>query len=275
MSRGIIREVRDCSLDARVAGRVKTLSLKCVAGRDSVFLRAHQFVGAGMAHVEGQSRYQVEFVAPALDELIRSDHPIRVIDAFVETLDLRDFGFARVDAEATGRPPYAPGDLLKLHVYGYMNQLRSSRRLEREAARNLEVMWLINRVEPSFKRIADFRKDHADAIVQTCSAFVLFCRKQSLVGGQVAIRRHEDCSGCELQEGDHAEETGQAAGGGGAQDQGASSRDGRSRPAGEGRARRSGRSKRSRASARGLSARRASWPSKASSNGSRARARRG
>jgi transposase len=141
-----------------------------------------------MAHVAGQSRYQAELVAPALDELVGSDHPVRVIDAFVETLDLRDLGFARVDAEATGRPPYAPGDLLRLYIYGYMNQMRSSRRLEREAERNLEVMWLIDRVQPSFKTIADFRKDHADAIIATCRAFVLFCRRQSLMAGEtVAI----------------------------------------------------------------------------------------
>lgn len=138
-----------------------------------------------MAHVAGQSRYQVELVAPALDDLVAYDHPVRVIDAFVETLNLRDLGFSRVEAEATGRPPYAPGDLLKLYVYGYMNQMRSSRRLEREAARNLEVMWLINRVQPSFKTIADFRKDNADAIVKTCRAFVLFCRRQSLMAGEV------------------------------------------------------------------------------------------
>jgi len=141
-----------------------------------------------MAHVAGQSRYQVELVAPALDDLVDGDHLVRVIDAFVETLNLRDLGFARVEAEATGRPPYAPGDLLKLYIYGSMNQMRSSRRLEREAARNLEVMWLINRVQPSFKTIADFRKDHADAIVETRRAFVLFCRGQSLMAGEaVAI----------------------------------------------------------------------------------------
>jgi transposase len=141
-----------------------------------------------MAHVRGQSRYQVELVAPALDDLVRRDHPVRVIDAFVDTLYLRDLGFARVEAEATGRPPYAPGDLLRLYIYGYMNQMRSSRRLEREAARNLEVMWLIDRVQPSFKTIADFRKDHAEAIVKTCRAFVLFCRRQSLMAGEtVAI----------------------------------------------------------------------------------------
>ena len=116
------------------------------------------------------------------------DDVVRVIDAFVETLDLLDLGFAHVETEATGRPPYAPGDLLKLYIYGYMNQMRSSRRLEREAARNLEVMWLFNRVRPSFKTIADFRKDHSEAIVRTCRAFVQFCRGQSLVGGEaVAI----------------------------------------------------------------------------------------
>lgn len=141
-----------------------------------------------MAHVFGQSRYQIELVAPALDDFVACDDVVRVIDAFVETLDLADLGFAHVETEATGRPPYAPGDLLKLYIYGSMNQMRSSRRLEREAARNLEVMWLINRVQPSFKTIADFRKDHSEAIVKTCRAFVRFCRRQSLVAGEaVAI----------------------------------------------------------------------------------------
>ena len=141
-----------------------------------------------MAHVAGQSRYQIALMAPALDDLVSGDDVVRVIDAFVETLDLRALGFARVEAEATGRPPYAPGDLLKLYIYGYMNQMRSSRRLEREAGRNVEVMWLIDRVQPSFKTIADFGKDHADAIIQTCRAFILFCRRQSLMAGEaVAI----------------------------------------------------------------------------------------
>src|ERR1700674_2606130 len=92
-------------------------------------------------------------------------------------------GFSKVAAEVTGRPPYAPGDLLKLYIYGYMNQMRSSRRLEREAFRNIEVHWLLGRLEHSFKTIADFRKDHADAIVKACQSFVMFCRAQSLVVG--------------------------------------------------------------------------------------------
>lgn len=135
-----------------------------------------------MAHIVGQSRYQVTLFAETLDELVAADHPVRVIDAFVETLDLGALGFSKVVAEATGRPPYEPGDLLKLYIYGYVNQVRSSRRLEREAARNVEVMWLINRLTPSFKTVADFRRDHAPAIVGVCRAFIGFCREQALFG---------------------------------------------------------------------------------------------
>ena len=109
---------------------------------------------------------------------------MRVIDAFVDAMDLARLGFSKVEAAATGRPPYAPGDLLKLYLYGYLNQVRSSRRLEREARRNLEVLWLIDRVSPSFKTIADFRKDHAKAIVGVCRAFIAFCRSQALFGAE-------------------------------------------------------------------------------------------
>jgi transposase len=138
-----------------------------------------------MAHVTGQSRDQATLFPETLDDFVGADHPVRVVDAFVDSLDLKALGFARVTAEATGRPPYDPGDLLKLYIYGYLNQLRSSRRLEREARRNIEVLWLINRVAPSFKTIADFRKDHAAAIVGVCRAFIRFCRGQSLYGGAV------------------------------------------------------------------------------------------
>jgi len=136
-----------------------------------------------MAHLAGQSRYQSTLFPEVLDDLIAADHPVRVIDAFVDTLDLAQLGFSKVEAEATGRPPYAPGDLLKLYVYGYLNRIRSSRGLESEAGRNLEVLWLINRLSPSFKTIADFRKDHAKAIVAVCRSFIRFCRGQSLFGG--------------------------------------------------------------------------------------------
>lgn len=138
-----------------------------------------------MAHVAGQSRYQATLFPEVLDEVIPCDHQVRVIDAFVDTLDLAELGFSKVEAEATGRPPYAPGDLLKLYVYGYLNQVRSSRRLEREAQRNVEVMWLVNRIAPAFKTIADFRKDHARAIVGVCRAFIRFCREQSLFGAEL------------------------------------------------------------------------------------------
>jgi transposase len=138
-----------------------------------------------MAHVAGQSRYQSSLFPEVPDDLVPQDHPVRVIDAFVDTLDLAQLGFSKVEAEATGRPPYLPGDLLKLYIYGYLNQVRSSRRLEREARRNLEVLWLINRVAPSFKTIADFRKDHPKPIVGVCRSFIAFCREQALFGSEL------------------------------------------------------------------------------------------
>ena len=138
-----------------------------------------------MAHVTGQSRYQSTLFPEVLDEVIGRDAPVRVIDAFVDRLDLAQLGFAKVEAEETGRPPYMPGDLLKLYVYGYLNRVRASRRLEAETHRNVEVMWLINRVTPSFKTIADFRKDHPKGIVGVCRAFVRFCREQSLFGAEL------------------------------------------------------------------------------------------
>jgi transposase len=141
--------------------------------------------GGGMAHVTGQSRYQTALFPEVLDEVIAADDPVRVIDAFVETLDLAQLGFSKVEAEATGRPPYAPGDLLKLYLYGYVHRIRSSRGLEAEACRNVQVMWLINRVTPAFKTIADFRKDHGRAIVGVCRAFIRFCREQSLFGAEL------------------------------------------------------------------------------------------
>lgn len=136
-------------------------------------------------HVAGQSRYQTTLFPEVLDEAVSADHPVRVIDAFVDSLALAELGFCKVAAEVTGRPPYHPGDLLKLYIYGYLNQVRSSRRLAREAQRNIEVQWLINRLTPAFKTIADFRKDHAKAIVGVCRAFIRFCREQSLFGGEL------------------------------------------------------------------------------------------
>lgn len=138
-----------------------------------------------MGHVTGHCRDQATLFPERLDEVVGGDHPVRVIDAFVDGLDLARLGFSKVAAEATGRPPYDPGDLLKLYVYGYLNQVRSSWRLEREAQRNVEVMWLIHRLAPAFKTIADFRKDHAKAIVGVCRGFIEFCRGQALLGGEL------------------------------------------------------------------------------------------
>jgi transposase len=138
-----------------------------------------------MAHVTGQSRYQSTLFPEVLDEVVAADDAVRVIDAFVDTLDLGALGFSKVAAEEMGRPPYAPGDLLKLYIYGYLNRVRASRRLEAETHRNIQVMWLINRLTPSFKTIADFRKDHAKGIVGACRAFIRFCREQSLFGAEL------------------------------------------------------------------------------------------
>jgi transposase len=139
--------------------------------------------GGMMGHVAGRSRDQLALFPTTLNEAVGADHPVRVIDAFVDRLDLAALGFARVQAEIMGRPPYAPGDLLKLYVYGYLNRVRSSRGLEREAQRNVEVMWLIHGLAPAFKTIADFRKDHPKAIVEVCREFIRFCRDLCLVGG--------------------------------------------------------------------------------------------
>src|SRR5882672_3393636 len=138
-----------------------------------------------MAHVSGQSRYQVTLFPEVLDEVVGVNDPVRVIDAFVDTLDLAVLGFSKVEAEEMGRPPYAPGDLLKLYIYGYLYRIRASRRLEAETHRNVQVMWLIKRLTPGFKTIADFRKDHAGTIVGVCRAFIRFCREQSLFGAEL------------------------------------------------------------------------------------------
>lgn len=138
-----------------------------------------------MTHISGQSRYQTTMFPETLDELIPQDHPVRVIDAFVDSLDLHRLGFKKAITETTGRPPYAPGDLLKLYVYGYLNRVRSSRLLERESARNIEVLWLVNRLKPTYKTIADFRKDHPQAIIGVCREFIRFCRNQQLFGAEL------------------------------------------------------------------------------------------
>jgi transposase len=131
--------------------------------------------------VEGVDRGQSTLFPECLEDWIIEDNPVRVIDAFVDALDLGDLGFGGVDPEATGRPSYHPSVLLKLYIYGYLNRVQSSRRLEREAGRNVEVMWLAGRLAPDHKTIADFRKDNGKAIRQVCARFVDLCRQIGLL----------------------------------------------------------------------------------------------
>ena len=108
-----------------------------------------------------------------------------MIDAFVNGLDASGLGFGRAVPALMGRPPYDPRDLVKLYLYGYLNEVRSSRRLERECSRNLEVMWLLRRLAPDFKTVADFPRDNGAAVVGACRAFVLFCRDQGLFAARL------------------------------------------------------------------------------------------
>jgi transposase len=130
--------------------------------------------------VEGLDRSQSVLFPERLDEYIDEDNPVRVVDVFVDELDLGELGFDRVTPAVTGRPGYHPATLLKIYIYGYLNRVPSSRRLEREAQRNLELIWLTGRCTPDFKTIADFRKDNGPAIRRVCSQFVLLCRRMKL-----------------------------------------------------------------------------------------------
>lgn len=138
--------------------------------------------GAGMVgFVEGVDRGQLSLLPGSLDDWVDENNPVRVIDAFVEALDLKDLGFETVEATGIGRPGYHPSTHLKLYIYGYLHRVQSSRRLEREAGRNLEVMWLLGRLAPDFKTIADFRKDNGPAIKKVCAQFVELCRRMGLL----------------------------------------------------------------------------------------------
>ena len=138
--------------------------------------------------VEGLDRSQSTLFPEYLEDWICEDNPVRAIDVFVGELDLAELGFGGVDPETTGRPSYHPSVLLKLYIYGYLNRVQSSRRLEREAGRNVEVMWLTGRLAPDHKTIADFRKDNGPAIRKVCTRFVALCRELGLLAtASVAI----------------------------------------------------------------------------------------
>ena len=138
--------------------------------------------------VEGLDRGQETLFPETLDDFVEEENPVRVIEAFVEALELGELGFSGVDPKTTGRPSYHPSVLLKLYIYGYLNRVQSSRRLEREAGRNVEVMWLTGRLVPDHKTIADFRKDNGPAIRKVCAQFVTLCRHLGLLAeASVAI----------------------------------------------------------------------------------------
>jgi transposase len=142
-------------------------------------------IESSMTHITGDDRRQTLLLPEAVDDYVGADNPVRLIDAFVDGLDLAAAGFARVAPEATGRPGYAPGDLLKLYIYGYLNRVRSSRRLEAETHRNIEVIWLLRHLKPDFKTIADFRRDNRGAFRSVFRQFVVLCRRLDLYGREL------------------------------------------------------------------------------------------
>ena len=138
-----------------------------------------------MAHISGHDRSQTLLFPEFVDDYVGADDPVRFIDAFVDRLDLAAAGFARTAAKTTGRPGYAPSDLLKLYVYGYLNRVRSSRRLEAETHRNIEVIWLLRHLKPDFKTVADFRRDNRAAFRPVFREFLLLCKQLDLFGREL------------------------------------------------------------------------------------------
>lgn len=138
-----------------------------------------------MDYIEGIDRKQTILLPEAVDDYISAENPVRFIEVFVGGLDLGKLGFRHSNLRDTGRPPYNPGDLLKLYIYGYLNRERSSRGLEREAGRNVELMWLLRKLKPDFKTIADFRKDNKSAIRGVCREFTMLCKQMDLFGGEI------------------------------------------------------------------------------------------
>jgi transposase len=135
--------------------------------------------------VEGDDRKQVALLPECIDDYIGQDNPVRVIDAFVDELDLAELGFNGTTPATTGRPSYHPGVMLKIYIYRYLNRIPSSRRLERECQRNVELMWLTGRLAPDFKTIADFRRDSGAAIRNVCRRFVELCRGLKLLSSDM------------------------------------------------------------------------------------------
>ena len=138
-----------------------------------------------MSFIDGDSRDQISLLPACIDDYVAPDSLVRVVDAFVASLDLAELGFNRAVAAATGRPGFQPGDMLRLYIWGYLNQVRSSRHPERACLRDLEALWLMRRLAPDHRTIAAFRHDNPEAIIAASAALVQFCREQGLVGGRV------------------------------------------------------------------------------------------
>ncbi len=162
--------------------------------------------------VAGTDRGQSTLFPECLEDWIGEDNAVRVIDVFVEELDLGELGFGGVDPEATGRPSYHPSMLLKLYIYGYLNRVQSSRRLEREAGHNVEVMWLTGRLVPDHKTIADFGKDNGTAIRKVCARFIALCHDRPAHATQRRDRRQQVQGGEQPRQELHACEDGAAYG---------------------------------------------------------------
>src|SRR4249919_3869502 len=171
----------EAQTDAFDPGCVKT---QCCCYDSPVILREESM----RRFVEEADRGQWTLLPECLDDFIDESNPVRVIDLFVDALDLAEMSFEGVEPAATGRPSYHPSVLLKLYIYGYLNRVQSSRRLEREAGRNVEVMWLLGRLAPDHKTIADFRKDNGLALRRVCGRFIELCREMGLLAtASVAI----------------------------------------------------------------------------------------
>src|SRR5216110_3633712 len=136
--------------------------------------------------IDGEDRMQRALLPHSLEDYVGEENPVRVIEVFIDELDLEALGFSGMTPAATGRPAYHPATLLKIYVYGYLNRVQSSQRLERETQRNIELMWLTGRLMPDFKTIADFRKDNGPAIRATCRRFIDLCRRLDLFSHAVA-----------------------------------------------------------------------------------------
>src|SRR6202521_2266094 len=144
-----------------------------------------------MTHISGVERSRLLLLPEAIDDYVVADNPVRFIDAFVDGLDLAAAGFKRVTPKVTGRPGHAPGDLLKPYIYGYLNRVRSSRRLEAECHRNIEVIWLLRTLKPDFKTIADFRSNNRAAFRAVFRQFTLLCRELNLFGRELLWHAHQ------------------------------------------------------------------------------------